>query len=1102
MIVFFLAPFCIRGARQAVQNMKNDVKDWLPSSYHETSDLLWFRDHFLGEQFVVISWDGCYGDATDDRFRMFMAKLTPSIPPSQEAKLAADRIAAENANRLLAESQTESGESNELESVNIDSASDSDAPPESSGLLNADNHSAEMLLEQPNFPPDALGLYTATSDYRNWGGLDEKWLCGSGNTWYYITPDGDLYRWDGVDAPLASLARWIMRSTGNYSLCGDFVHSFGAVDGPWYYENIRRLRAQLFKTVTHGPAVFQRLTDEDSGVLKGDEEEAKRRLTGTLFGPDGKQTCIVVTLADAAKKNLHLALGRGTVGKPRGVLYEYAKESNISEASFRLGGPAVDNVAIDEEGTITLLRLVGLSILLGLTLSYLCFRSISATMMVFFVGGLSAISSLAFVWWLGSSVDAVMMSMPSLIYVLGLSGAVHFMHYYHRAVEEKGIGGAPETALMHGWKPTVLCNLTTAIGLATLVTSDIIPIRKFGVFSAIAVIAMLVVLFTYLPAALQLWPQKPTHKPKSSGDDEEWLEPYLGGIWDWLGTRIIRHHAFVAIACTLFIAAAGYGVTRINTSVNLLRMFDPSAKIIGDYEWLESNIGRLVPMEVVLRVGKDSLRVRDESSGLNPPADPFATALQLPFYDRLVLANQVQKEVEREFGASGQDKVGSALSAATFAPPIVSAASDRFGLTRMGLSGKLEQYRDAFLRSDYLREDKETGDELWRISIRLAATKGVDYGKFVHELEDVIEPVLEAQRRREEVLRVILAKRESGANYAGAKILIVGDMEADADQPNSMKSKSRQVFARSLEAFLAQAKAKITRAKDAAKVDSQLLSAHDCVIMFGAKPDSSTRNLSAANVLDYSSIEFVPVVGARSKITLASTGDSVAKIGAVYTGVVPIVYKAQRALLDSLIESTFWSFITITPIMMFVARSFRAGTIAMLPNMLPVLVIFGAMGWMNIDVDVGSMMSASIALGVAVDDTIHFLTWFREELDKTNDRKSAILATYRRCATPTIQAAIISGLGLSIFAFSTFTPTQRFGSLMLAILWAGVAAELIYFPALLAGPLGSCFEPSRRSRKSLSDSKIPQNSEMESESSAIHGPHFRRDASHVGASRV
>ena len=140
----------------------------------------------------------------------------------------------------------------------------------------------------------------------------------------------------------------------------------------------------------------------------------------------------------------------------------------------------------------------------------------------------------------------------------------------------------------------------------------------------------------------------------------------------------------------------------------------------------------------------------------------------------------------------------------------------------------------------------------------------------------------------------------------------------------------------------------------------------------------------------------------------------------------------------------------------------------MIPNVLPVLVIFGLMGWLNIPIDIGSMMSASIALGVAVDDTIHFLSWFRGDLLQLKDRRKAIIACYKRCATPTLQAACISGLGLSVFAFSTFTPTQRFGWLMLTILVAGVIAELILLPAILAGPLGKVFEPSRSRHSSVS----------------------------------
>jgi predicted RND superfamily exporter protein len=239
----------------------------------------------------------------------------------------------------------------------------------------------------------------------------------------------------------------------------------------------------------------------------------------------------------------------------------------------------------------------------------------------------------------------------------------------------------------------------------------------------------------------------------------------------------------------------------------------------------------------------------------------------------------------------------------------------------------------------------------------------------------------------------------------------------------------------------------------------------DCVVAIGEVSNLEIDSLKQAGVR---------VMDARRELTHLAQPPHLAhgtEITAVYTGVVPIVYKAQRALLDNLIQSSFWSFVTITPLIMMVCRSIRGGAVVMLPNVLPVLVVFGGMGWLGFAVDIGSMMAASIALGVAVDDTIHYLTWYREALDQLRDRHRAIVHAYRRCAPPTLQAALISGLGLSVFAFSTFTPTQKMGWLMMTILIAGVVAELIMMPAILAGPLGTVFKP--REQKSASAVPTP-----------------------------
>src|SRR6188474_3461976 len=104
--VFFLVPFGLRGARLALQGMKNDVKDWLPKDLDETKDLDEFRRHFLNEQFVLVSWDGCHGDAADQRYQMFVAKLLPETPPSVVAKQEPNESDGESAPIAAAESRT------------------------------------------------------------------------------------------------------------------------------------------------------------------------------------------------------------------------------------------------------------------------------------------------------------------------------------------------------------------------------------------------------------------------------------------------------------------------------------------------------------------------------------------------------------------------------------------------------------------------------------------------------------------------------------------------------------------------------------------------------------------------------------------------------------------------------------------------------------------------------------------------------------------------------------------------------------------------------------------------------------------------------------
>jgi hypothetical protein len=133
---------------------------------------------------------------------------------------------------------------------------------------------------------------------------------------------------------------------------------------------------------------------------------------------------------------------------------------------------------------------------------------------------------------------------------------------------------------------------------------------------------------------------------------------------------------------------------------------------------------------------------------------------------------------------------------------------------------------------------------------------------------------------------------------------------------------------------------------------------------------------------------------------------------------------------------------------------------------------------------------------------VHFLTWFRRGLDQGRDRKGAVMLAYERCGTAMSQTTLIGGLGLSVFAFSTFTPTQRFGVLMLTLLAAALAGDLIFLPALLSGPVGRVFRGSKKKRpdKPLPEEGAPAGGDEEVVAVPMAGTaakrHLRREPPH------
>lgn len=169
------------------------------------------------------------------------------------------------------------------------------------------------------------------------------------------------------------------------------------------------------------------------------------------------------------------------------------------------------------------------------------------------------------------------------------------------------------------------------------------------------------------------------------------------------------------------------------------------------------------------------------------------------------------------------------------------------------------------------------------------------------------------------------------------------------------------------------------------------------------------------------------------------------------TGVARLFGKSQSNLLRQMLWSFFLAFLIITPVLMLSLKSVKLGIFAILPNIFPLGVLFGVLGWLGVGVDVATMMIASVAFGIAVDDTVHFLTWMERGLSLEHSVTRSVGFALRNSGGAMIQATLILSLGMLAFLLCDFKPSARFALFSATALLIALVGDLFLQPALLQG---------------------------------------------------
>ena len=168
------------------------------------------------------------------------------------------------------------------------------------------------------------------------------------------------------------------------------------------------------------------------------------------------------------------------------------------------------------------------------------------------------------------------------------------------------------------------------------------------------------------------------------------------------------------------------------------------------------------------------------------------------------------------------------------------------------------------------------------------------------------------------------------------------------------------------------------------------------------------------------------------------------------TGKAYVFQKGTKYLLDNLISSLLFAIFLISMLMVFMFRSFKMVVISLIPNLLPLIITAGLMGYFGIPLKPSTILIFSIAFGLSVDDTIHFLAQYRQELTQHNWKiKKSVFATLKEAGVSMFYTSVVLFSGFSVFMLSSFGGTVALGGLIAFTLFFGMLSNLLLLPCLV-----------------------------------------------------
>ena len=840
----------------------------------------------------------------------------------------------------------------------------------------------------------------------------------------------------------------------------DVTDQIGNVD---YVESIDSIANMDFIVGEDGSLKASSILGEDYTGSPEDMAAIKQRLVDwqemynrVIITDDGKTTQLMITL-QPKDENGDMLNSKKQMKALHDIqkICETALEGSDLEVRY-FGDPVLsDNgYTFMVSDLLILIPFVALVVLLSL---YFSFHTWSGTLLPLITVLMATVWSVGIMCMLNVTFTIIGSVIPVCLVACGSAYGIHVLtHYYigldkiEGEITKESHAGAIEYGLKDVWIAVVLAGVTTVAGFISNITSPIMPLKSFSVFAAAGVVFSLLLSMTFIPAMLYVTPISKVgkhwrNKNRISAKLKMKLEKQLkrqGGKTSaeaTTNTLYMIYHFFsgtkprliVSTAVLLLVAVIGFKMLIVDTA--LVNYFPPDSKFRQDISYVDEHLaGSNTLYLIVSGEEKDAEEVAAESAG-ESVADSVASDFDFGTSDTGA-ADSVASDFD--FGSSTDD----------FGFGEAASGTDDFGFgdaSGADSSESAEAPKQYYMLTNPEILNAVDGMQKYLLARHEGIGKMVSFTTFIKRMNQVMNsPVDDAKLSSTITVQQGLEMLHKAYTSAGGK---------DADVQQIVLELERQLNFNGLDYYEVPydvAKYPVSTRDELGDLVTQylyLLSSQQ-IQRFANNMTMPTAIRTQVQLRTHSTDDTAAII-ADAQAYAAKHFPKGYKIEATGNG--EMEYTMTKMVVDSQTTSILLSLAMVFIIISLSFKSPWAGIIGAIPLGLTILLNFMVMGYAGIALDLCTSIIASVAIGVGIDYTIHFMETYRVQRALTDDLEEVTKNTFKTSGRGILTNAIAVGLGFCVLLFSRFIILRYIGALVAVVMFTSSTLAMTVIPGLL-----------------------------------------------------